>query len=175
MEAPEASPPKLSRRPSYTGDLPSPPSQSGGRPLTEKRSQPTADAGAQAGGGAAKRRRATFAEPPATATRTFALSPSESASKASLSCSIKQAVKRARGGDSDAERCPELAVMLPRMRELISAADLSTFSLRDLRETLEAETGCDLSAHKRDVKEEMQRLVCELSGGKLVATPQRRG
>ena len=195
-----ASPPKLQRRTSYAGDLsPSPPkggaspskrSQHAGAAAgaahallgddaeaaagasSSKRSQ---NAGAAAAGGATKRRRrATFAEPPATEMRTFALSPSESQSKASLSRSIKQAVKRARGGGGGGgggtERCAELAAMLPRMRELIGAADLRTYRLRELRETLEAETGTDLSRHKHDVKAEMQRLVGELSGGKLVAT-----
>jgi hypothetical protein len=158
--------PKLQRRVSYAGDLsPSPPKAS----VTHEHR----DAGARVrSGGAAvnrkRRRRTTWAEPPATAMRTFALSPSESASRRSLSRSIKLAVKRARSGDN--ELCAELLGMLPRMRDLISRADLSTYSLRELRETLETETGTDLSCHKREVRDAMQRLVCELTGGRLVAT-----
>ena len=98
---------------------------------------------------------------------TFVMCNEEASSRRELSRSIKVAVKRARSGAPSAE----LAPFRSKIRELVTRADARVYTLKSLREDLEAETGADLSlpALKRELKTEMQQVMVELSGGKLRA------
>ena len=53
----------------------------------------------------------------------------------------------------------------------VELARLQVFTMKELRETLEAESGSDLSTQqlKSELKAAMQHVLCELSGGALVA------
>jgi hypothetical protein len=106
-----------------------------------------------------------FSERPTV--RTFVVCNEEASSRRALSRSIKVAVKRARSGAPSSE----LAPFRSRIRELVTVADARVYTLKALREDLEAETGTDLSLPvlKRELKTEMQQVLVELSGGALVA------
>jgi hypothetical protein len=126
--------------------------------------------------------------------RTFVVCNEEASSQRELSRAIKIAVKRARSWakmctmqpesgcecdcececdcDCDSEALSsELAPFRSRIRELVTEADPSVYTLKTLREDLEAETGEDFSLPglKRELKTEMQQVLVELSGGTLVA------
>jgi hypothetical protein len=53
----------------------------------------------------------------------------------------------------------------------VTVADVHVYTLKALREDLEAETGADFSLPglKRELKTEMQQVLVELSGGALEA------
>ena len=106
-----------------------------------------------------------FSERPTV--RTFVVCNEEASSRRALSRSIKIAVKRARSGAASSE----LAPFRSRIRELVTVADARVYTLKALREDLEAETDTDLSlpALKRELKTEMQQVLIELSGGTLRA------
>ncbi len=99
--------------------------------------------------------------------RTFVVCNEEASSRQELSRSIKIAVKRARSGTPSSD----LAPFRSRIRELVTVADVHVYTLKALREDLEAETGADFSLPglKRELKTEMQQVLVELSGGALEA------
>ena len=92
----------------------------------------------------------SFCDPVTTDVREFELSPAERDSKLELARSVRLAVKVWRQGEG--RGMEELEPLLGRLMDLVRKADWSTYTLRELREELEEETGRDLSEFKGSIK-----------------------